>query len=98
MPAEVLTLETFRPHLGSVFVIPFIEGPFELTLSEVRSLSSRALSAPHQPFALLFHGPVSPVLPQRIYPLEHPTLGRQEIFIVPIGPDGSGMGYEAIFS
>jgi hypothetical protein len=41
-----------------------------------------------------FRGPSLPVLPQRIYALEHRTLGRLEIFLVPIG---AGQ-YEAIFT
>ena len=43
---------------------------------------------------LLFRGPSLPILPQRIYPLEHAALGRLELFIVPIGPGQ----YEAIFT
>jgi hypothetical protein len=38
------------------------------------------------------------VLPQATYPVEHDELGRMEIFLVPIGPDGSGMRYEAVFA
>jgi len=52
-----------------------------------------------QAFALLFRGPAEPILPQAIYPLENATLGRMEIFLVPLGPDGEGGArYEAIFS
>jgi hypothetical protein len=94
----ILTLETFQPHLGSVFAIPLAQGRFELTLVEVSPLPSRAPDAQREPFTLLFRGPSTPVLPQRIYPLEHQTLGRQEIFIVPIGSDGAGMRYEAVFN
>ena len=46
-------------------------------------------------FSLLFRGPIAPVLPQRIYRLDHDTLGSMEIFLVPLGPDGQGMQYEA---
>jgi hypothetical protein len=38
------------------------------------------------------------VLPQRIYRLEHEQMGPLELFIVPVGPDGDGLGYEAIFT
>jgi hypothetical protein len=37
------------------------------------------------------------VLPQQIRRVEHPSLGSMEIFLVPIGPDASGMQYEAVF-
>ena len=49
-------------------------------------------------FALVFRGPLEPVLPQATYAVEHDELGRLEIFLVPIGPDGSGMRYEAVFA
>ena len=50
------------------------------------------------PFALLFHGPAAPILPQAMYRFEHPALPPLDIFIVPIGPEGDAMRYEAIFS
>ena len=48
--------------------------------------------------AALFRGPMTPLLPQRIYPLEHAQLGVFELFLVPIGPDQHGMCYEAVFA
>lgn len=52
-----------------------------------------------QAFSLLFRGPAEPILPQAIYPLENTSLGRLEIFLVPLGPDGEGgVRYEAVFS
>ncbi len=51
-----------------------------------------------QPFSLTFRGPEEPVLPQRVYALEHATMGRLEIFLVPIGPDEAGICYQAVFS
>ena len=37
-------------------------------------------------------------LPQGTYPMEHETLGRLEVFLVPLGPDAQGMRYEAVFN
>jgi hypothetical protein len=51
-----------------------------------------------RPFSLVFRGPLAPVAVQRIYPLEHATLGLFEIFLVPIGPDERGLRYEAVFT
>jgi hypothetical protein len=51
-----------------------------------------------EPFSLVFRGPQQPILPQRIYALEQETLGRIEIFLVPIGPDEVGQRYEAVFN
>lgn len=94
----LLTLDAFQHHQGSVFILPLAEGRLELLLTEVSLLKSVAPQAQRQPFALVFRGPPTPVLPQQIYALEHPVLGRQEIFMVPIGPDALGMNYEAIFT
>ena len=55
-------------------------------------------AARRQPFSLIFRGPRAPVLPQRIYRLEHEAMGPLEIFIVPIGPDAEGMRYQAVFT
>ena len=37
-------------------------------------------------------------LPQSIYEVVHDEMGVYEIFLVPVGPDGKGMVYEAIFT
>ena len=83
----------FTPLLGEVFDA---EGA-ELKLIEVEPLGSPS-TAQRQAFSLLFHGPRAPLLEQRIYGLEHASLGRLEIFLVPIGPDAQGQRYQAIFS
>ena len=54
-------------------------------------------SGGRQLFSLAFRGPRQPVLPQQVYTLTNETLGRLEIFLVPIGPDGAGLRYEAVF-
>jgi hypothetical protein len=71
---------------------------------EMELIECRKLGAPgpnqgqREPFALLFRGPRGPILPQRTYQFDFGQLGTLEIFIVPIGPDESGMQYEAIFN
>jgi len=62
--------------------------------SAVRDRVPRARS----PFSTVFLGPAEPVLPQRIYPLESATLGRLDLFLVPIGRDERGVRYEAVFA
>jgi len=71
----------------------------EMELIECRKLGAPGRKeAQREPFALLFRGPHTPILPQRMYPIDFQELGTLEIFIVPIGPDDSGMQYEAIFT
>jgi hypothetical protein len=96
---ESLTAESFQAHLGSRCRVRLpSEESFELTISAVQALSSHQ-PGKRVPFSVLFvGGPLTP-LPQRTYPLEHDVLGRLDIFIVPLGPDPSGVQrYEAVFN
>jgi len=95
---DKLTREDFAPRAGERFRVE--EAGVDLVLAETVGLSAReGNQGPwREPFTLLFRGPKSPVLPQRIYSLEHEALGRLEIFLVPIGPDEDGMRYEAVFN
>jgi len=101
---ETFTPDSFQEHVGSRFRLQ-IEGqePLELELFEIsRYEDNPDYAARKQPFSLLFLGPARPILPQGIYPVEHPGVGRMEIFLVPIGPDPTGkqkgMRYEAAFN
>ena len=101
---ETLTPGSFTEHVGSRFHLQ-IEGqePLELELFGIsRYEENPDFAARKEPFSLLFLGPLHPILPQATYSLEHPALGRLEIFLVPIGPDPSGkqsgMRYEAAFN
>jgi hypothetical protein len=69
-----------------------------MRLVEAASVKSTSGEEGRLPFSIVFLGPLEPVLPQRIYRFEHEALGTFELFIVPIGPDESGMRYEAVFS
>nr|DAF83386.1 MAG TPA: hypothetical protein [Caudoviricetes sp.] len=93
MAAE-LTVADFEPHIGADFDVA--ETPFALHLLEVRLLGTALRNG--GAFALTFRGPQAAPLPQAIYPLVHPKLGRQDIFIVPIARQDDGMRYEAVFT
>ena len=99
---ENLTVQSFLPETGKRFRIEREEAAaVEVELVSVRDLSGSTGAPGRAPFSLLFRGPLQPVLPQRIYavePVEPSALGRIEIFLVPVGPDQSGMRYEAIFN
>jgi len=97
---EKLTVESFAEEMGKAFRLTQADVPaMDLVLVEARSLSARS-GAPggRAPFSLVFLGPRDPVLAQRIYPLESPSLGRLEIFLVPVGADAQGVKYEAVFN
>jgi len=93
---QPLVFETFAGRVGQEFRIA-VDG----VTSVVATLTS---ATPHDAtrvaagFSLVFTGPVEPLLPQRIYRMLHGDLGEIDIFIVPIGRDGSGARYEAVFN
>ena len=100
---EGFTVETFLGAVGDRFTIGSLGAdPISAELVEARSLG-----APHgeraepsggrAPFALLFRGPREPILPQRIYRLEHDDIGAFDLFLVPVGVEPDGARYEAVF-
>jgi hypothetical protein len=94
-----LTHDTFAKELGSRFQLDYgAAAPLKLELVEATAAKPTSVGSRRTPFFLLFRGPRQPALPQKIYPLVHERLGRLEIFIVPLGPEGEGMRYEAVFT
>ncbi|HEV2147820.1 MAG TPA: hypothetical protein VGR37_10490 [Longimicrobiaceae bacterium] len=95
---ETFTHETFAGHVGEPFRIHADDGSsIEARLASARTWGSGS-DGHRVPFTLTFHGPLSPVLPQRIYRLQHDGIGTFELFLVPVGPAGGEMQYEAVFS
>jgi hypothetical protein len=96
---ETLSIETFAPLLDDDFRVPLDPHPaLELRLAEVAGTGDPARPDGRVPFSLLFRGPAAPILPQRIYRLEHARLGALDLFLVPLEPDAAGARYEAIFN
>jgi hypothetical protein len=97
-----LTYEDFAPLQGSRFLLhpgpgsqPESMPPIPLDLIEVTAGIQRG---GRQPFSLVFRGPRGLRAPQRIYHLEHETLGELDVFLVPIQPDALGPCFEAAFN
>ena len=96
---EKLTPADFAKCLNEAFDLRLESATLALELITVDELGTDAPGGGRQqPFSLIFRGPEEPILPQRIYALEHATMGRLDIFLVPIGPDQDGMRYQAVFS
>ena len=97
---ESFTYETFLPLAGQTFVL--VQGSYQLEvrLAEATPLGSEPLhpSAERRPFSLLFRGPPQPVWGQGMYQVISPGLGTFQLFLVPLGLDGSAMRYEAVFT
>jgi hypothetical protein len=93
-----LTLESFAKCLNHKCRLHHGSGQLEMELIECRKLPAPGGTVGRrQPFALLFLGPQTPLLPQRIYQFDFDELGTLEIFIVPVGRDNRGVRYEATF-
>jgi hypothetical protein len=102
---ETLTVDIFQPRVGQTFRIRARpESEVEAELIEARELGGGPARADAQtsrrrtPFSLSFRTSLMTPLPQSIYKVVHHDLGGYEIFLVPVGPDGKGMVYEAIFT
>ena len=95
---DTFTLDNFVPRLNDTFWIRLEDGRVEMRLVEAHPWGSASPDASRTPFSLVFLGPGRFVLPQQTYRVEHDTLGGFDLFLVPIGPQGGGMRYEAVFT
>jgi len=106
MDLRELTLELATPLVGTVFQL---ERPgketITLKLEEVLPYEThqrrRQRGGPdvkRQPFAIYFVTQASEPLEQGIYTLRSETVTFNEIFIVPVGKDDTGVEYEAVFT
>jgi hypothetical protein len=71
------------------------EPPVSLTLVEVRA--GRPRPDGRDPFVLTFTGPAHLTLDQGIHPLTHSTMGRLDLFVVPVAAEAEAVTYEAVF-
>ena len=85
----------FAGQLNTKFRVVEADAPFELELVEANEINS---GENQETFSLIFLGPGDKFLQQKLYDLEHDTLGRNTIFLVPISEDERGFSYEAVFN
>ena len=98
MNLEQLVREDFDALIGASFTVPNFAGPALALRLDATGAAGVGVPGGRAPFSLVFAGPRAPFLPQGIQHLEHTTLGGLDIFLVPLGPRGEEMLYEAIFS
>jgi hypothetical protein len=100
---DKLTSTDFSAHLNQPFTLQ-LEAlpPILLQLRAVQNLDNgntytggnrSTYLNPH--FAVVFNGPLRPILPQQIYQIQHPSMGKLNLLFTPIGPNGSSMQYKA---
>jgi hypothetical protein len=97
---DAFTLQTFVPLVGSTFGLTLGEADerIELELVETGATGISASESDRDPFSLTFLQAGGPLLAQGTYPMSHPALGAFELFVVPVGRDGDGVRYEAVFA
>jgi hypothetical protein len=90
----------FEGQLGQEIRVSFDDGTtLALRIAEVVDHSVRKTrDGTVDAYAVYFHGPLDITLPQSTYLFTSDALGERAIFIVPLGPTGDVMVYEAIFN
>ncbi|SEJ01497.1 hypothetical protein SAMN05216327_105284 [Dyadobacter sp. SG02] len=94
-----ITIDDFSKYLNQTLDVRFTDAQTTpAVLTRVTALNS---------YTPIERGPFSVELqttgdhthrPQGIYQILHPDIKELDLFLVPIGPDASGMRYEAVFS
>lgn len=103
---EKLSSTDFSAHLNQPFTLELETlPPILLQLRAVQNLESNIkqsgqldASPSKTQFAVVFNGPLRPILPQQIYQLQHPSMGKFSLLFTPIGPSGVSMQYKAILA
>ena len=95
---DQLTIESFEPLVGTSFWLHHNGHKVELRLTgAARVMESQAARLKRTPFSLFFLGPL--LLPQQIYHLTHDAFADPlDIFLVPVGNEGNGYAFEAVFT
>lgn len=95
----MITLDKIKDFQNRLFVIQFTDAhQLEAELIEITELATPE-NAIKASFSLIFRTQQKDeYFVQGTYFIENPELGSIPIFLVPIGPDKSGMRYQAIFN
>ncbi|MEP6510455.1 MAG: hypothetical protein ABJB02_02615 [Dokdonella sp.] len=96
--SNILIAEDFEVLADRPWILVGAKGTLTLECKEVRRLRSPSpRTAPS--FAVVWRDRgAARALPQGNYSTDLGARGTAELFVVPIGPDGEGMCYEAIFN
>lgn len=96
--SALLVAEDFEPLAGHTLQFERDGQSLPLELIDVRQLATPS-PRPSPPFSVLLRErAATQPRGQGMWSVELGARGRVEIFIVPVGPDGQGMCYEAIFN
>jgi hypothetical protein len=99
-----LTEATFAAQLNTTFSVSGgTSDTTRIKLVEVSDLRSATVKKSpamrgRECFSTIFLGPRSAPLKQNTYTVEHDTLGKFPVLIVPVGESEQGLYYEAVFN
>ena len=94
---DQVSWEVFADQLNQTFRIRGDFGQIESTLIDCKKLVQHYEEG-RVPFSIVLRGPMEPLLTQNIYKVEKQGMEPMDLFLVPIGPDKTGMQYEAVFT
>ena len=95
--SNTLTYDHFANIEGGDVTLSVDDQHLTANIFEVSKLTKHG-DAERDPFSVLFYIQHQEPLLQQTYQVSHPTLGNIDIFLVPLGPKGEGMSYEAVFT
>jgi hypothetical protein len=91
------SIALFEPHVGSIFTVSLHSGEqIAFVLDDIQDKTDPG--APYTAFSVFFSADVPLRLPQGAYPMQHPVLQEQFIFLVPIGVEAGRVNYQACFN
>jgi hypothetical protein len=97
---DKLTILHFLPFTGQSFNVSQGSGaPYSFKLRKVEDAGYGfvRLRRARRPFSLLFDAPANAPLSDSIYHVEHPILGRLDLFMARVGRQTGATTFEAIF-
>jgi len=95
---DKLTAAYFKPLINETFTIQDDKNSVQMELIEVTEKNQDEVDSSIQSFSILFRGPKDKMLPQGIYRVDHEKIDTLDLFLVPVGPDQTGLCYEAVFN
>lgn len=96
---QELTAADFKSLTGNDFKLSHEQLPESgATLVEVKKLGEQAGPSGRTPFSLLFACDSDVEPEQSVFDIEHEKLGKQSVFLVPVGKDDRGFLLEAVFT
>lgn len=93
---STINQDSFRQAVNSYFTIELNDNSTKLKLIECSDQTSNDVPN-FERFSLLFESSDS-LLEQSTYSLNHPELGSNDLFLVPVHGDDKGYQYEAIIN